>query len=240
MAHDTPIALVHGGAHRAGCWNLLIRELEAVGRQAVAIDLPGFGRDSAIDPTPKTLADGIEATAHAIAQLGRPVMLIGHSLGGMTISGVAECMPDTIDHLVYLTAVVPRDGESTGTMANAEGMKASAGTYVLDDGERIGFRREMARDIFYNDCPEDTTAAATEALVSTDLGYLITPVSLSPDRFGKVHKSYIVCTQDQAIDPEMQRQFTRVHPGMTVHEIAASHSPFLSKPAELAALLTIL
>lgn len=237
---DTPIVLVHGGAHRAACWTLLIRELEASGRQTIAVDLPGYGRDVSRDPTPRMLTDGIEATVQAIAGLGTPAMLVGHSLGGMTISGVAERIPDAIDHLVYLTAVVPRDGESAAAMANADGMKASAGTYVLDDGQRIGFRQEMARDIFYNDCPDDIVTAATQALVSTDLGYLTTPVSLSPDRFGKVRKSYVVCTQDQAIDPEMQRQFARVHVGMTVHEIAASHSPFLSKPAELAALLTSL
>ncbi len=237
---DTPIVLVHGGAHRATCWTLLIRELEAIGRRAVAVDLPGYGRDSTIDPTPKTLAEGIEATAEAIARLARPVMLIGHSLGGMTVSGVAERMPDAIDHLVYLSAVVPRDGESAESMATADGMKASVGTYVLDDGARIGFRREMARDIFYNDCPDDIVAAATEALVSTDLGYLTTPVALSPDRFSKIRKTYIVCTRDQAIDPEAQHIFARVHPGMAVREIEASHSPFLSKPTELAVLLTSL
>jgi len=240
MTNDVPIVLVHGGAHRAACWNLLMRELEAVGRRTVAVDLPGYGRDSTIDPTPRTLADGIEATAEVIARLARPVMLIGHSLGGMTISGVAECMSDAIDHLVYLAAVVPRDGESAESMATADGMKASAATYVLDDGERIGFRPEMARGIFYNDCPDDIVAAATEALVSTDLGYLTTPVTLSADRFGKIRKTYIVCTRDQAIDPETQRIFARIHPGMAIREIEASHSPFLSKPTELAALLCCL
>ncbi len=237
MANDNPIVLVHGGAHRAACWNLLIRELEASGRQAVAVDLPGYGRDSTIDPTPRTLADGIEATAEAIARLGGPVMLVGHSLGGMTISGAAEHITHAIDHLVYLSAVVPRDGESAESMAATDGMKASAGTFVLNDGERIGFRPEMAREIFYNDCPDDIVAAATEALVSTDLGYLTTPVSLSPARFGKIRKSYVICTRDQAITPEMQRLFTRVHPGVAVHEIVAGHSPFLSKPSELATLI---
>jgi pimeloyl-ACP methyl ester carboxylesterase len=208
----------------------------------IAGHLPGFGRDVSADPVPKTLADGIEATARIIGRFDRPVMLLGHSLGGMTISGVAERMPEAIANLVYLTAVVPEDGQSTDAFSGDDGMKAGAGTHLLDDGERIDFTRDMARNIFYGDCDEAVAAAATAtaSLVPTDLGYLTTPVRLSPDRFGTVRKTYIVCTRDNAIDPEMQRMFSRFHGGMPAHEIATSHSPFLSRPAELAKLLVSL
>src|SRR6218665_3432598 len=104
--------LVHGGCHRAACWDRLIPALRALGRDAVAVDLPGHGGDIHADPVTKTLDDGIAPLPAAVGAVDGPVVLVGHSLGGMTISGVAERMPERIARLVYLTALVPQDGES--------------------------------------------------------------------------------------------------------------------------------
>jgi pimeloyl-ACP methyl ester carboxylesterase len=229
--------LVHGGCHRAACWDRLIAALHALGRDAIAVELPGHGRDPDADPVPKTLDDGVAAVLAAVREAGAPVVLVGHSLGGMTISGVAELAPELVARLVYLTALVPRDGESTAAFADLPGFNASVGSYILDDGMRAGVKPELARQLFYADCDEATAAAATAALVPTDLGYLATPVALSAGRFGRVPKTFVKCLQDRAIEPRAQDMLAAVHPEMEVLEIDASHSAFLSRPAELAALL---
>lgn len=229
--------LVHGGCHRAACWDRLLPALRALGREAVAVDLPGHGRDIRADPVPRTLDDGIVAVVSAVEAADGPVVLVGHSLGGMTISGVAERVPERIARLVYLTALVPRDGESTAAFADLAGFNAGIGSKVLDDGERVGVRPELARHLFYADCTGDVAEAAIAALVPTDLGYLATPVSLTPERFGRVPKTFILCGKDNAIEPRAQRVLAAVHPEMEIARIDASHSAFLSKPAELAALL---
>jgi pimeloyl-ACP methyl ester carboxylesterase len=229
--------LVHGGCHRASCWDRLIPALRTLGREAIAIDLPGHGRDSVADPVPATLDDGIAATVAAIREIEGSVVLVGHSLGGLSISGAAERLPEQIAQLVYLTALVPRDGEDASVFADLPGFNASIGSYMLDDGLRVGVRPELARHLFYADCDGEIAAAATAALVPTDLGYLTTPVSLSEGRFGAVPKAYILCRQDNAIEPRAQRVLATVHPGTDLVEIDASHSAFLSRPDELAALL---
>jgi pimeloyl-ACP methyl ester carboxylesterase len=229
--------LVHGGCHRAACWNRLLPELAALGRAAVAIDLPGHGRDPERDPIPKTLDDGIAALVAAAGRVDGRVVLVGHSLGGMAISGAAEQLTDRVARLVYLTAVVPRDGESAAAFGALPGFNASVGSEILADGLRIAVKPALARQFFYADCDEAVATAAEAALVPTDLGYLKTPVTLSAARFGRLPKTYIVCGRDQAIEPRAQRTLTAVQSGTEVREIDASHSAFLSKPAELAALL---
>lgn len=232
--------LVHGGCHRARCWDLLIPALEALGREAVAVDLPGHGRDPEADPAPKTLDDGIAAVVAAVRAADGPVVLVGHSLGGMTISGVAEQLPERIARLVYLTALVPRDGESAAAFGELPGFNASIGSEILDDGLRVGVKPDLARHLFYADCDDAIAAAAETALVPTDLGYLGTTVSLSAERFGMVPKTYVICTRDNAIEPRAQRVLAVVHPETETREIDAGHSAFLSRPADLAALLDAL
>lgn len=240
MASDAPILLVHGGCHRGDCWRLLIPELQALGREAIAIDLPGHGRDPASDPVPATLDDGIAATVAALRSLGRPALLVGHSLGGMTISGAAERAPEAVERLVYLSALLPRDGETGAALAATPGLAADVGSHLLDDGQRVAVHPDRAGDLFYGDCLEDVAASAIAALVPTDLSYMTSAVNLSPDRFGRVPKTYVHCLRDGAVAMEAQLTFRAAAPGIDTREIDASHSPFLSKPAELAALLVSL
>ncbi|ARR55833.1 alpha/beta hydrolase [Rhizorhabdus wittichii DC-6] len=237
MTSDAPILLIHGGCHRGDCWRLLVPALEALGRRAVAIDLPGHGRDPAADPAPKTLDDGIATVVETLRRFDRPALLVGHSLGGMTISGAAERAPETIERLVYLSALLPRDGETGAALAATPGLRAEVGSYLLDDGQRIAVKADRARDLFYADCPDDVAAAAIEALVPTDLGYLAQPVTLSADRFGRIPKTYVHCLRDRAIEMEAQISFRSASPGIDAREIDASHSAFLSRPGELATLL---
>jgi pimeloyl-ACP methyl ester carboxylesterase len=214
--------------------------LQALGRETIAIDLPGHGRDPETDPVPKTLDDGIAATIATLRGFGRPALLVGHSLGGMTISGAAEQVPELVERLVYLSALLPRDGDSGGALAATPGLRAEVGSYVLDDGLRVGVKPEEAPRLFYGDCAKEVVAAATSALVPTDLGFMTTPVMLSPERFGRIPKTYIHCLRDQAIEMQAQHSFRAAASGIDVREIDASHSPFLSRPTELAALLATL
>jgi len=96
--------LVHGGFHGAWCWSRLIPELEGLGHEAVAIDLPGHGqrRDQ-----PSTLA----GRRDAILEVLRPGdVLVGHSGGGYDITLAADAAPEKVGHLVYLAAALPIEG----------------------------------------------------------------------------------------------------------------------------------
>ena len=103
--------LIHGAFHGAWCWHKAIPELEQRGHHAQAIDLPGQGQDQT--PLAKvTLDTMVDRIVAALADLPEPVVLVGHSLGGMAISAAAEKAPERIKTLVFLAAFLPRDGEA--------------------------------------------------------------------------------------------------------------------------------
>src|SRR5262245_6893809 len=101
---------VHGGFHAAWCWDPTIAELESLGHQGVAVDLPGHG--TRVDEE-STLANRRDAIVAAL-EAGRSErsVLVGHSGGGFDATLAADAVPDSVDHIVYLAAALPREGRT--------------------------------------------------------------------------------------------------------------------------------
>ena len=105
--------LVHGGWHGGWCWQKVIPFLEAAGHEVYAPTLTGLAeRASELSPDV-----GLDTHIQDIVGLLEEknlhgVILVGHSYGGMVITGVVDLVPERIAHLVYLDTFVPRDGES--------------------------------------------------------------------------------------------------------------------------------
>jgi pimeloyl-ACP methyl ester carboxylesterase len=112
-----PIVFVHGGAHGAWCWEPLLPFLDG---DAVAIDLPPKsvrGGSRRLEPVPElrtlTVSDFADSVLRDVDAAGiERFVLVGHSMGGLTISEVAGRVPDRIEHLVYVSCMVPPDGAS--------------------------------------------------------------------------------------------------------------------------------
>jgi pimeloyl-ACP methyl ester carboxylesterase len=226
--------LVHGAFHGAWCWVKLEPELERRGHRVVTLDLPGGGDD----PTPieqVTLGGYVSRVAEVIARQPEPVILVGHSLGGMTITATAERVPERIRKLVYLCAFILRDGESLYSLldptapADSVPPKGSSWDIVFSP-----VPTEAAPKIFYNGCTEVDIAYALARLRPQANAPRLTRVSLTPERFGRVPRAYIETTDDQAVSLETQRRMAANSPCSPVRSLAAGHSPFFSAPAALA------
>ena len=101
--------LVHGAWHGAWCWEKVLPLINAAGHAVDTIDLPGLGEDkTAIADV--TLDSYVSAVTDLIETIGKPVVLVGHSMGGMVITQVAEKIADKVDTLIYLTAFSPKNG----------------------------------------------------------------------------------------------------------------------------------
>jgi pimeloyl-ACP methyl ester carboxylesterase len=229
--------LVHGAWHGAWCWDKFIRTLEQAGHEAVAFDLPAHGRD-------RTPVQGlarqhyVERVIQAIDAQRQPVVLVGHSLGGLTISSVAEQRPDKIKVLVYLTAVLLRNGESLPEVAARNEPSLVASNLSLSpDGTMSSVNLDQVKEIFYADCSDLDIERAKELLGPEPLGPRAERVRITDQRFGRVPRVYIECLQDNAIRPSFQKNMYTATPCKTVYSINTSHSPFLSAPAELAGIL---
>ncbi|WP_375258232.1 alpha/beta fold hydrolase [Citreimonas sp.] len=225
--------LVHGAAHGAWCWRDTIPALQALGHVARAIDLPGHGADT----TPLgqvTLDRYADAVLDA---LDAPAVVVGHSMGGYPISVAAERAPDRIARLVYLCAYVPWSGLSLAEM------RREAPTQPLvpairrnDDGVSMHFDPAMAPDLFYHDCTDASVAFALANLCDQPLAPMQTPAPLG-NAYASVPRSYIVCEDDRAIPPALQHRMAADFAPEDRHSMNTSHSPFLSDPTALAALL---
>ncbi|WP_323041019.1 alpha/beta fold hydrolase [Gemmobacter sp.] len=227
MAH---FLLIHGSCHGAWCWRDTIPALEALGHTAHAIDLPGHGAD----PTPR---DGVtlEAYARAIrAAVDRPTIIVGHSMGGYPITAAAELDPANIAALVYLCAYRPVSGLSLGDMRRA-GPRQPLRPAIRVEGAVFTFDPAMW-GLFYHDCPAETVAWALAQQTPQPIVPQETALELT-ERSQAVPQFYIRCADDRAIPPDYQLTMAEGLPDGRLSHLAASHSPFLSMPGELAARL---
>jgi pimeloyl-ACP methyl ester carboxylesterase len=232
--------LIHGGFHGAWCWERVIPEIERLGHEALAIDLPGHGARRA-EPS------NLDTRRDAIVEVMQPGdVLVGHSGGGFDITLAANAAPERVGRLIYLAAGLPLEGrplvEATGgasTHGEVRQLNETIPPTVLrpnDHGRLEWVDFEAARSLFYHDCDEETAVWAFAQLSPAPPEILVDPVHLPRFWAADLPRSYIICREDRALPFATAMAFAgRV--GAPPAFIEGSHSPFLSRPAELARLL---
>ena len=223
------IVLVHGSYHGAWCWERLTPELEARGHRVRAMDLPISDPDAGLSE----YADAVAATLDGLTD---PVLL-GHSMAGLVIPLVAA--RGRVSKMIFLAAFVPVPGESLGEQREREPIdgtvapKTAEWTDLGDNVFMVG--PNTAIELFYPDARPSDAAWAVSQLRPQAYRFMSEPSSLSawPD----VPSRYIVCHDDVAINPHWCRAAARDRLGTEAVEIAGAHSPFVTRPAELAELL---
>ena len=232
--------LVHGAWHGAWCWYKIVPRLARAGHTVIAPDLPSLGRDRTpiAEVSLDRWADSIGAIVEATKE---PVVLVGHSRGGIVISAVAERLPDRIARLVYVTAFLLRDGETLlAVAATAETSRLVPALIMTPDQSAITVPDAALRDGFYGQCPDEDVTLARMMLMPEPAAPGATPVRVTPERFGRVPRAYIECVRDQAIPVELQRRMARDSACPVVASLDTDHSPFFSTPDALTAALLAL
>lgn len=225
--------LVHGACHGAWCWRQVQAALVQEGHQVLVPDLPGLGGDR----TPlaeATFAAGVERICDLLTRSAEPVILVGHSLGGMYITQAAEEYPENIRWLAYLSALLPSHGESSLIALQRtaeENPEVLTCAEVDEDAMRLRF--PAAVNWFYHDCAPAAIALAERHLKPQPMRPLHTPVTLSR-RFAGVPRAYLSCTDDRVLTPRSQHQLYTRTPCERVISLQSGHSPFLSMPLYLA------
>jgi pimeloyl-ACP methyl ester carboxylesterase len=234
--------LIHGSWHGGWCFDGLRHRLEAAGHDVIAPDLPGMGGDeAALDAV--TLDGWAEFVANLCRSAGqRPVILAGHSRGGLVISQAAEKAPEAIDALVYICAMMLPDGMSRAQFKQLEGPNPAFDALISPTPGGHGTRITGADPaaVFAQLAPPELASAAMARLVDEPHRPRSMPLHLTPERYGRVPCVYVECTDDRTIPLASQRRMQHLVPGARVETLWADHSPFLSRPEALAAILLAL
>src|SRR5215471_21069049 len=113
------IVLVHGAWEEANIWQAVTTLLKNDGYHVVTVTLPGRP-SSPLSPDKASLDLYRDTILNAIGNPAQPVVLVGHSFGGITISLAAEAAPQKIKTLVYVSAYLPKDGQSLLDLGNSD------------------------------------------------------------------------------------------------------------------------
>ena len=221
-------ALVHGAWHGGWAWERLAPELAAAGHDVVAPDLPSEDPDAGLEAYARTVLDALDGA-------GDDVVLVGHSLAGLTVPLVAAARP--VARLVLLAALLPDPGRSLADLLRADKdvLLASPGR-TSDPQHRSGWTDVAAATAaLYGDCDRDVAHAAFARLRLQAATPQLEPSPLTawPD----VDATYVVCTRDRMVSPAYGARAAAAR-GIPVCELAGDHSPMLSCPRALAAVLT--
>jgi pimeloyl-ACP methyl ester carboxylesterase len=223
-------ALVHGAWHGAWCWERLIPELEGHGHAAIAVDLP-------CDDVTAGCAAYADLVIAQTAGAGDDLVLVGHSLGGLTIPLVAAARPAL--KLVFLCALIPQPGLSLVDQLEREPEIFPPGFgagIARDDHDRSYWQDEdAAADALYGDCPRQLTSWALARL--RPQARLPSLEQCPLGQWPAVESVSLLATGDAAINPEWSRRAARARLGANTVELPGDHSPFLGRPGELAEVL---
>jgi len=236
--------LVHGAWQAPYVWDAVKTKLINEGNNVTVVELPGHGDDNT---APSTITLNLYTTTvlNAISKINGKVILVGHSLGGMIISSVAEQNPSKIEKLVYLSAYLPISGQSLFALASTDPGSALGGningTAVLNVDTVHGIIDVLHSQIVNVFIQDGSTQAQNLVLQNYRVEPLVpfvTPVTLTAANFGSVEKVYIKTLQDRVVSPGLQDRMIAAGNVKTVYQLNTSHSSFLVKPDSVAILLT--
>jgi len=232
--------LIHGAWQGSWAWDLLKPYLDAAGIRALAVDLPGNGRDGRA-PEQIRLQDYLDYLDLLITSQPGPVALAGHSGGGIFASLAAERHAERVERLVYVAGMMLPNGMGyADLLGETLGAEALATTGIVPhlrwspDRAVSWVEPDAARTVFFSDCPAPLAEQLAVRLTGQpEAGRAVRP-HLTPQRFGRIPRLYIEALNDRSIPLAMQRRMQELSPGAQRISLPTGHVPQASRPDLLA------
>jgi pimeloyl-ACP methyl ester carboxylesterase len=231
------ILLVHGAFGRAAVWDRVAPGLRAAGHDVETLDLPGQGDDET--PVAEVTLDRYARRVCEVLAQGPPAVLVGHSMGGVVITQAAASCPEHVDRLVYVAAFLPADGESLIDLTQrpeGAGDAVQANLVVEGDPPVATMPDAAAREGLMNCCDDEAAAWGISLRGAQPVAPFTHPVRLTgpnADELDRLSRAYVMCLQDRAIRPPLQRLMLERAGCDPVIEIDTDHCVWASRPDEL-------
>jgi len=221
MSEIRNVVLVHGGFVDGSGWQGVYDLLVADGFNVRVVQNPTL-----------TLEDDVTVTRRVIGACDGPVVLVGHSYGGVVITEAGT--DENVSALVYITAFAPDKGESVNTLIADPPPGAPVPPILPPQDGFLFLDREKFGASFAADLPSKQAAFMADSQVPWGVGALGGQVS---DPAWRTKPSwYLVATDDRMIPPPAQRAMAD-RAGATISEAPGSHSIYVSQPAAVVAVI---
>jgi pimeloyl-ACP methyl ester carboxylesterase len=227
--------LIHGAWGAAWEFNKVSELLSDDGHNVIALDLPGHGENKA-EIKDATMNAYVQTVVDAIDKLDEKVILVGHSLAGAVISQVAEIIPEKIDRLIYVAAMLLKNGDSAlSVMQNDAQGELLPNTIFSEDGSYATLSEKTVRSVLLNDVEDEVylNSIVHKFLFKQATEPFMAKAQLSAEKFGSVAKYYIRASIDKVISPAAQdKMLTNWKVDKTI-TLESGHFPLTSIPEKL-------
>ncbi len=232
VSSKPPLVLVHGAWGGAWIWRRVLAPLRAAGHELHAVTLTGDGERAHLRHRGIRLADHVaDVVALVEAEELHGAVLVGHSYGGMVVTGAADRLlarrPGAVRQIVYVDAMVPLPGEGWGERHDAATVAArtaaaEANDHALPPPDPAEF---------------GITGADRDWLqrrqVPHPFGPYRDPLPFDGERWAQLPRAFIDCTAPAYPTIAAMRERVRTLPGFVVRELATGHCPMVSAPQAL-------
>ncbi len=227
---------IHGALRGAWLWDRVIPLIQKKGgSNMIALDLPGHGKRA-------TERAGVNMNAYVDDVIScikkknlSDLILVGHSMSGIIISKVAEDVPERIRHLVYLSAVVPRDGDALIDLLTKERQETLR--KLEGKASEIYGPIDALRPLYFTDLPDgEEKDSLLKQLTPQPLAAFFEKIPLKRFYSLKIPRTYVLGLKDKSLPPELTRDFAD-RLGVEPVEIDAGHDMMISRPEEVAKVL---
>lgn len=218
--------LIHGGQQGAWVFDFVIDELKRRGHAGLALELPAHDANAGA-------SEYADLIVESLAGVDDDIVLVGHSMGGLTIPLVAQRRP--VRRLVFVCAAYPEPGRShfeVKAEEPGEGVSSGAGSAWQQPGDFHQLPRGLARELFFHDCPADVQEWALDRCRQQARKPLREKTPLT--RWPPTPRTLIVATDDRCISLESARRTAARLFGEAPIELPGGHCLSLSRPALLA------
>jgi pimeloyl-ACP methyl ester carboxylesterase len=215
------VVLVHGAFADGSSWAKVIKQLQAKGYNVIAVQNPLT-----------SFADDVAATKRAIALLEGPILLVGHSYGGMVISEAGK--DPKVAGLLYVAALVPENGQNVNDVNAAMAPTAVGPEFRLSTEGFLTLTMNGINQFF----AQDTSPEERKLIHATQGGWAAaaTEVKVYSPAWQTKPSWSIVAANDGMINPDLQRFKAKLIKAKTL-ELKSSHVPMVSQPDKVAAFI---
>jgi pimeloyl-ACP methyl ester carboxylesterase len=232
--------LVHGAFVGAWVWEPVAEILERDGAVVRTPELPGSGEDRR--PLSQITLDAyVEHVAAQLDRFGEPAIIAGQGFGGVVMTQLAARVPQAIGRLVYISAYLPRDGQSMLDLTRLpEAADEELESNMKIDGQpAVGvLTRKAAERTLFNAAGSSQLDWVLDLVRPQALEPLGEPVSLGDAEPRPAARVYVYCLRDHAIPLALQRRMVADSPCAATHEIDADNTPSISRPHSVARILS--